>query len=73
MCHRLITEDFAAARSESDGGVQVTRFAAPLAYNYLHVIRMQEYLGADRVRLFSWQPIRSHATMIACMSATSNG
>ena len=30
--------------------VQVTRFAAPLAYNYLHVIRMQEYLGSDRVR-----------------------
>ena len=31
--------------------MQVTRFAAPLAYNYLHVIRMQEYLGSDRVRL----------------------
>ena len=30
--------------------MQVTRFAAPLAYNYLHVIRMQEYLGSDRVR-----------------------
>jgi len=29
--------------------VQVTRFAAPLAYNYLHVIRMQEYLGSDGV------------------------
>lgn len=29
--------------------VQVTRFAAPLAYNYLHVIRMQEYLGSDKV------------------------
>ncbi len=30
--------------------MQVTRFAAPLAYNYLHVIRMNEYLGSDRVR-----------------------
>ena len=29
--------------------MQVTRFAAPLAYNYLHVIRMNEYLGSDRV------------------------
>jgi hypothetical protein len=28
---------------------QVTRFAAPLAYNYLHVIRMHEYLGEERV------------------------
>ena len=24
---------------------QVSRFAAPLAYNYLHVIRMHEYIG----------------------------
>ena len=30
-------------------GLQVTRFAAPMAYNYLHVIRMNEYLGEDRV------------------------
>ena len=30
---------------------QVTRFAAPLAYNYLHVIRMNEYLGEGRVSL----------------------
>lgn len=29
--------------------VQVTRFAAPMAYNYMHVIRMNEYLGEDRV------------------------
>ena len=37
--------------------MQVTRFAAPLAYNYLHVIRMNEYLGSDRVTklpLLSW-------------------
>ncbi|KAK9907685.1 hypothetical protein WJX75_008089 [Coccomyxa subellipsoidea] len=32
---------------------QVTRFAAPLAYNYLHVIRMHEYLGPDRATVFA--------------------
>ena len=37
---------------------QVTRFAAPMAYNYLHVIRMHEYLGEERVRRFPlyWHP-----------------
>ncbi|EIE27296.1 hypothetical protein COCSUDRAFT_64161 [Coccomyxa subellipsoidea C-169] len=32
---------------------QVTRFAAPLAYNYLHVIRMHEYLGPDKATVFA--------------------
>jgi len=34
-------------------GAQVTRFAAPLAYNCLHVIRMHEYLPQGRRTVFA--------------------
>ena len=46
--------------------VQVTRFAAPLAYNYLHVIRMQEYLGSDRVCGPALHALGSHLVLPLC-------
>jgi len=41
------------ARAGRAGGAQVTRFAAPLAYNCLHVIRMHEYLPQGRRTVFA--------------------
>ena len=44
---------------------QVSRFAAPLAFNFLHVVRMQTGLRNGQVKLCSWtQHTFSHCTLI---------